>query len=361
MTGVGSDEPGWLARRPAALQWGGLLLASAVLAGMLELAGLPAALLMGPMIAGVAFGANGATVRVPRIPYFGAQAVVGCLIARAMSTDILATFLKHWPLFLAVGLAVILASTALGWLMTRWQVLPGTTAVWGTSPGAATAMMVVSEAYGADIRLVAFMQYLRVLCVAVTASIVGHLWTRGSVAGAAPIVWFPTIDALAFAETLAVAGIGAVLGRLSRLPAGNFMVPMVIGAVLQGAGVVRIELPEWLLAMTYALLGWNIGLGFTRPLLAHAWRALPPILLSIAALIGFCAGLAVLLTWTLGLDPLTAYLATSPGGMDSVAIIAASSRQVDVPFVMALQTCRFMIVLLVGPVLARLVARRSMR
>jgi hypothetical protein len=56
-----------------------------------------------------------------------------------MSTDILATFLKHWPLFLAVGLAVILASTALGWLMTRWQVLPGTTAVWGTSPGAATA------------------------------------------------------------------------------------------------------------------------------------------------------------------------------------------------------------------------------
>ena len=60
----------------------------------------------------------------------------------------------------------------------------------------------------------------------------------------------------------------------------------------------------------------------------------------------------------LGVDPLTAYLATSPGGMDSVAIIAAASDSVDISFVMALQTARFLIVLLAGPPLARLLARR---
>ena len=43
------------------------------------------------------------------------------------------------------------------------------------------------------------------------------------------------------------------------------------------------------------------------------------------------------------------------GGMDSVAIIAASSK-VDISFVMALQTARFVIVLLIGPRLARLIA-----
>ena len=57
-----------------------------------------------------------------------------------------------------------------------------------------------------------------------------------------------------------------------------------------------------------------------------------------------------------GLDPLTAYLATSPGGADTVAIIAASTP-VDVPFVMAMQTGRFLLVLALGPSLARLVAR----
>jgi uncharacterized protein len=55
---------------------------------------------------------------------------------------------------------------------------------------------------------------------------------------------------------------------------------------------------------------------------------------------------------------MTAYLAMSPGGADSVAIIAASSK-VDVSFVMALQTARFVVVLLIGPSLARFIAERA--
>jgi uncharacterized membrane protein AbrB (regulator of aidB expression) len=42
-------------------------------------------------------------------------------------------------------------------------------------PGAATVMMVMVEAYGADFRLVAFMQYLRVVLVAAVASVVALL------------------------------------------------------------------------------------------------------------------------------------------------------------------------------------------
>ncbi len=71
----------------------------------------------------------------------------------------------------------------------------------------------------------------------------------------------------------------------------------------------------------------------------------------------FCGGLAWLLSHELGVDPLTAYLATSPGGMDSVAIIAAASDSVDISFVMALQSARLLVVLAFGPSLARLVAR----
>ena len=81
-------------------------------------------------------------------------------------------------------------------------------------------------------------------------------------------------------------------------------------------------------------------------------------MLSSLTLIAFCGGLGLLLTLTHGIDPLTAYLATSPGGMDSVAIIAASTK-VDVPFVMALQTVRFVIVMLVGPWIAKLAARNA--
>jgi membrane AbrB-like protein len=132
---------------------------------------------------------------------------------------------------------------------------------------------------------------------------------------------------------------------------------MILGTALHlGAGV-SYQLPQWLLAISYAAVGWSIGLNFTKAILFHAARALPQIIGSILVLIAFCGGMAWVISHLLGIDPLTAYLATSPGGMDSIAIIAAAARNVDISFVMALQTVRFLIVLLLGPSLARLVAR----
>jgi membrane AbrB-like protein len=350
-----ASTTGFLTRLPIAAQWGLLLVISVVLAGLLEFAGIPAALLLGPMIAGILVGVNGGAVRIPRLPYLGAQAIVGCLIARAISPDIVRAFFREWPLFFGVVLTVIAASSALGWLLSRWRVLPGTTAVWGSSPGAATAMMLMAEAYGADAQLVAFMQYLRVVFVAVAASAIARLWLNASGAAVPTIVWFPPVEWPAFAGTLAIAGLSAVAGLALRIPAGALLLPVAVGAALHVSGLAQIELPPWLLAISYALLGWNIGLGFTRRILHHASRALPQIILSIVALIAFCGGLALVLVKAVGIDPLTAYLATSPGGMDSIAIIAASSK-VDISFVMALQTARFVIVILVGPRLARLIA-----
>ena len=63
-------------------------------------------------------------------------------------------------------------------------------------------------------------------------------------------------------------------------------------------------------------------------------------------------------TYLLDIDGLTAFLATSPGGLDSVAIIAIGSHA-DVPFVLAIQTLRLFLIILVGPALARLIARAA--
>ncbi|WP_158815308.1 AbrB family transcriptional regulator [Methylocapsa sp. S129] len=353
-----ASTAGLLTRLPIVALWSLLVALSVTLSVLLEIAGIPAARLLGPMIAGIVLGVNGGAIRVPRTPYLGAQGIVGCLIASVISPQIIQAFLKQWPLFFGIVLVVIAASSVLGWLMSRWRVLPGTTAVWGSSPGAATAMMLMAEAYGADAQLVALMQYLRVVFVAIAASAIARLWINVSGAAAPTIAWFPPIDWLPFLETFAIAVVGVFLGQALRIPAGALLLPMAAGAALHISGLVQIELPPWLLAISYALIGWNIGLGFTRRILRHASRALPQIVLSILALIAFCCGLALLLVKTLGIDPLTAYLATSPGGMDSIAIIAASSK-VDISFVMALQTARFVVILLIGPRLARLIADRT--
>ena len=128
---------------------------------------------------------------------------------------------------------------------------------------------------------------------------------------------------------------------------------------MQSEGVLQSELPPLLLMCAYACIGWTIGLRYTRATLAHARRALPRGLVSIAVLIGFGMSLAAALALLGGFDPLTAYLAISPGGADSVAIIATHALAVDVGFVMAMQVARFILVLLTGPRLSRWGAQRA--
>ncbi len=310
------------------------------------------------MMAAVAFGATGAGIRLPRPLQIAAQGVVGVMIGQTVDPGIVATFLHDWPVFLAAVLSVVLASNFLGGVLGRMGVLPGTTAVWGLSPGAAQAMMVMAEEYGGDPRLVAFMQYVRVAVVVMTASVVVRVWAGIHLVLPPPLPWFSPTPLGPFLESLGVVAAGIILGRLSRVPAGTILGPLFLAGALHATGHLATPFPRWFLAIAYGLLGVAIGLGFTREIIRHALRALPRVLLAILALIAFAAGVAALLVRFLGVDPLTAYLATSPGGMDSVAVIAASYPRLDVPFVMALQTLRFLFVLVAGPSLARFVVTR---
>jgi membrane AbrB-like protein len=340
---------------PTPIKWGVLLMISLAFIVPLEMMRLPAALLLGAMAAAILVAVFDGKLAVPHWPYVLAQGLIGCLVARSIGPAILATMVQQWPLFLAGVCSVLLVSTSLGALLARWKVLPGTTAVWGSSPGAATVMVLMSEGFGGDPRLVAYMQFLRVMLVALAASIVARLWVAHDVTRAA-IDWFPAVAAAPLRETIALAVFGAIAGAKSKIPAGALLVPLFAGIALSCAHVITITLPPWLMAGCYALVGWSIGLRFTREIVIYAARVSPAIVASTLTLIALCGGLALLLHLIVGTDPLTAYLATSPGGADSVAIIAASTH-VDVPFVMAMQVARFMLVLIVGPALARTVAR----
>jgi membrane AbrB-like protein len=335
--------------------WLLLGLASVLVAALFEVLRVPGAFLLGPLLAAATLAAKGVPCIVPGPMFRLAQAIIGLLIARTLAADTMAELLRDWPLFLGGVVSVIAASSLIGWALARWRVLPGTTAVWGAAPGGATAMIVMSGSFGADTRLVALMQYLRVVTVVVVATLVARIWTGESTASHAPMVLFPPLDLWAVVATLLLAVGGAQLGQALRLPAGAMLIPMMLGAILNTTGVITIELPPWLLAPTYAVIGWQVGSRFERSILRHALRALPALLVATAALIGACAGFAALLVLVADVPPLTAYLATSPGGIDSVAIIGMAG-QADMQFVMAMQTARFLVVMVTGPWIASRVA-----
>src|SRR5689334_2627735 len=104
---------------------------SALLAWLFSALHVPGALLIGPLVAAAAMAARGATCVVPGMTFRMAHAVIGLLVARTLAADTLAELLRDWPLFLAGVVFVVGASSLIGWALARWNVLPGTTAVWG--------------------------------------------------------------------------------------------------------------------------------------------------------------------------------------------------------------------------------------
>lgn len=349
-----------LGTRSAPERWGALVMLSGLICGGLSLLGLPAALLLGPMIAGIAFGVNGIRVDVPTPAYLGAQGIIGAMVAASITPAIVSTLAHGWPLFLSVVVATLVGAAALGWLISRAGWIPGPTAVYGTSPGAATAMVLLAEGEGADARLVAFMQYARVLMVAMGTAIVARLWPGVSTGHAQPGTgWFDAVQWGSLALDLVAIVVAQQVARRFRLQAWAVLGPLFLLSILHAGGWLAIALPRWLLAATYTLIGWRIGLGFNRSELIHARDALPAVIGAAIALMAFCGLMAFGLERLAHIDALTAYLATSPGGLDSVAIIAASTPGTDLSFVLALQSVRLLVVIACAPLITRFIVRRS--
>src|SRR5882672_4378785 len=173
------------ARRMA--EWLLLFVSSSLLVGAMRAVQLPAALLLGPMIAAMGFALCGAKARLPRTVALGAQTVLGCLIAKSFNSGLLDVLALHWPTLIGLAAITLVMTAALGLLITRRGWLPGTAAIWGLSPGAASAMVLLADQHGADKRIVALMQYSRIILVALSAvAVAGMLGHPGGSANLVP-------------------------------------------------------------------------------------------------------------------------------------------------------------------------------
>src|SRR5262249_35495413 len=120
-------------RSHAGLQWACLVVSSIVLAAALEALHLSAALLIGPMVAGVIVASILGRISVPDWVFAATQGIIGCMIARAIPVSIVHEAAMRWPVFVAGVMSTIVMAAIVGWLLTRWRVLPGTSAIWGSA------------------------------------------------------------------------------------------------------------------------------------------------------------------------------------------------------------------------------------
>lgn len=338
------------------VSWAALTIASLGTSQVAAMLHLPAAQMFGPLCVSMAFALVGIRLSLPG--FFGqvAQAIIGAMVANSLTLATWQAVYPHLAMLIFVCLAIPVISFGIGAVVMRRGKLPGSTAIWGAAPSAASAMILLAEQNGSDPRIVGVMHYLRILLVAVCA--IGFATIAGGHHPTAPVVRgieYHELDATV-RSILFILGC-AVLGRHIKFSGATILLASFGGAFLVNLGLIDLYYPPLVPAVGYGLIGWIIGFHFDRKSMMIVGRLLPYMILTTLALIGGCAVLGVVLAMGTGLDSLSAYLATSPGGIDSVFAIATSTR-VDLQFIVAAQVSRFVVVLLVGPPLARYLEHR---
>lgn len=326
---------------------------------LLTAVGMPGAGVLASILAAMTLALSGSTLELPKQSILIAQALMGAMLGGLMDQSVLHDIVENWPSLLIILGTMLGSAVIVGWLIERSGRLPPGTGTWGSLPGAAPAMIMLADDFGSDVRFVALMQYLRVLVVVMIAALVSRaLAGAGAAAPVTGSVGETPLSPIGLGLTLVAAVAGSWLAIRLRVPAGALIGPLLLGAALNLSGLGPLQFPGWMAWVIYLLIGWTIGLRFRRRVVGALVAALPVMLVSILALVllsGISGALLVLLT---GRDPMTAFLATSPGGLDSVAILALESRA-DVAFVLTLQTLRLFGTILVGALIARRLATRK--
>jgi membrane AbrB-like protein len=337
-----------------------LVLAVTVVAStVFQLLGLPSAVMFGSLLGGITHALTSPTdLRLPPWSFRLGQALIGVVVGSTISIDALAAMGDDALTIALVTVGTILISLGAGYLLSLRRDVSRVTGAFAMIAGGASGVVAIARDLGADDRVVTVVQYLRVLLVLVMMPLItAVVFHPGHGAGRLATTDSDLLSDLVFvAVSLAV---GIALARLVPITTSILLAPLAVAAVLASTGWLGdVDVPVALQWLAYALIGVQVGLRFTRASLASITRMLPVVLLLMVGMILATALMGSLLALLTPVDGLTAYLATTPGGLFAVLATAADAGS-DTTYVMAVQLVRLLVILALTPLLARVLARSA--
>jgi membrane AbrB-like protein len=291
---------------------------------------------------------------LPPVGFQIGQAVAGVALGTLIQGSTLTGLGTRWIPVVLVSLATLAVTVGAGMLLARVTRLDRPTASLGMVAGGASGIVAMAGDLGADDRLVAFMQYARVLVVVLLTPVLIPLFFPGHHGGSVVTAHESLLgDASDWLLTAAIAVGGGLAARALRIPAGALLGPMIVAGVLTlGSITPHLAVPALLREIGFAVIGLQVGLRFTVATVRQVGRLLVPVLISIVALLVACFGLAVALAATTPVSLLDAYLATTPGGLYAVLAVAFGAGA-NTTFIIAVQGLRVLVMVLLAPVAVR--------
>lgn len=150
--------------------------------------------------------------------------------------------------------------------------------------------------------------------------------------------------------TLLIASCGGLLFEWIHIPVPWFLGPMV--AILIGSRFSRIPLywPSKIRDIGMIIVGYSMGLSFTKSALHQIFIQFPSIILMTIILISLSSLIALIVSKLSRIDYPTILTGSIPGGLSQMIMLAEETKEIDITVVTVLQVTRQMMIILLVPV-----------
>jgi membrane AbrB-like protein len=311
----------------------------------------PLAWMLGPMIANMIAAVRGVPVLVPHQVRVVVLAIVGVFLGGSFSPELLDR-VGAWLGSLALMLVFIPLVTFVAAFYFRVAAgFDRPTAVFSGAPGTLTAMVIVGGEAGADERMIALTQGLRVVLVvilmpALVTLIMGRMEAVALAETQAPFAWAEA----AWLGSAAIAGYTVAV--VFRLPAAAMTAALIVTTALYLTGTVRWHPPNVLFDGALWILGSAIGSRFSTVSARTFFRVSRHGVAATGLVILVSAAFAWVASVLTGTPYLTSLISFTPGGVAEMCLIAIAF-DIDPAFVAVHHLTRIAILITVVPIAAR--------
>ena len=311
------------------------------------------------MVVNIVASVRGVPVLIPHGVRVITLCVIGVFLGGSFSPELLARA-GEWVLSLAFMVVFIPLITVAGSLYyRRFAAFDPPTAMFSGAPGTLTAMVIIGGESGADERMIALTQGLRVVVVVFLMPLIVAAATATSATATSilpeggPFNW-ADLGLLTLAAVL-----GFALARVVKLPAAAMTGAMITSAALYLGGFVDWRPPDTALWICLWILGSAIGSRFSTVTPRTFFRVSRHALMATALVVSISAVFAFFVSQVTNVAYLTTLLSFTPGGVAEMCLIAIAF-DIDPAFVAVHHLVRIAILITVAPLAARwLLSRQS--
>jgi membrane AbrB-like protein len=278
--------------------------------------------------------------------------ILGVLLGSGFSPDLVKQ-LGQWAVSLGiVSLMTLTGATLCYFWLRRFTDWNKPTCYFAAMPGGLNDMTLLGGAMGGQERSIALAHALRILTVVMTIPVWYRL-VNGAQTSVLAMVRGPTgNDWKDYAILIACGLIGAIVGRLLRLPAAFMMGPMILSAIVHLGGLTNSKPPGELVAAAQVVVGAGIGCRFVGAAIDKLHKEMAASI-GAAVIMILCAVVFAKISVTItGLNLDATVLSYAPGGFAEMSLIGLALG-IEIAMVATHHLFRLFLILMTSPVIFR--------